>query len=52
VPSSDINLTFEDGPLFCRMELLIDGKSLAALFNGNQGKETLRLRYRPAGGRL
>jgi hypothetical protein len=34
VPSSDINLMFEDGTLFRRMELLIEGKSLAALFSG------------------
>jgi ABC-type nitrate/sulfonate/bicarbonate transport system substrate-binding protein len=32
---SEINLTFEDGMLFHRMELLIEGKSpAAALFNG------------------
>jgi len=35
MPSSKINLTFEDGMLFRRMELLIEGKSpAAALFNG------------------
>src|SRR6187397_2686203 len=33
--SGEINLTFEDGMLFHRMELLIEGKSpAAALFNG------------------
>jgi len=30
MPASEINLTFEDGMLFRRMELLIDGKSPAA----------------------
>ena len=35
MPASEINLTFEDGMLFRRMELLIDGKSpAAALFSG------------------
>ena len=35
MPASEINLTFEDGMLFRRMELLIEGKSpAAALFNG------------------
>jgi len=35
MPASDINLTFEDGMLFHRMEQLIEGKSAAgALFNG------------------
>ena len=35
MPASAINLTFEDGMLFRRMELLIDGKSpAAALFSG------------------
>jgi hypothetical protein len=35
MPASNINLTFEDGMLFRRMELLIEGKSTAAaLFNG------------------
>jgi ABC-type nitrate/sulfonate/bicarbonate transport system substrate-binding protein len=35
MPASDINLTFEDGMLFRRMELLFEGKSqAAALFNG------------------
>jgi hypothetical protein len=35
MPASEINLTFEDGMLFHRMELLIEGKSpAAALFNG------------------
>ena len=35
MPASNINLTFEDGMLFRRMELLIEGKSAAAaLFNG------------------
>lgn len=35
LPASEINLTFEDGMLFRRMELLIEGKSPAvALFNG------------------
>jgi NitT/TauT family transport system substrate-binding protein len=35
MPSSDINLTFEDGMLFRRMELLVEGKSpAAALFSG------------------
>lgn len=35
MPAGQINLTFEDGMLFRRMELLFEGKSLAAaLFNG------------------
>jgi ABC-type nitrate/sulfonate/bicarbonate transport system substrate-binding protein len=35
LPASDINLTFEDGMLFRRMELLVEGKSqAAALFSG------------------
>jgi ABC-type nitrate/sulfonate/bicarbonate transport system substrate-binding protein len=35
MPARDINLTFEDGMLFRRMELLLEGKSTAAaLFNG------------------
>ena len=35
LPAAEINLTFEDGMLFHRMELLIEGKSpAAALFNG------------------
>jgi ABC-type nitrate/sulfonate/bicarbonate transport system substrate-binding protein len=35
MPARDINLTFEDGMLFRRMELLLEGKSAAAaLFNG------------------
>jgi ABC-type nitrate/sulfonate/bicarbonate transport system substrate-binding protein len=35
MPAGDINLTFEDGMLFRRMELLFEGKSkAAALFNG------------------
>jgi hypothetical protein len=35
MPPNKINLTFEDGMLFRRMELLIEGKSpAAALFNG------------------
>jgi ABC-type nitrate/sulfonate/bicarbonate transport system substrate-binding protein len=35
LPASDINLIFEDGMLFSRMERFIDGKSpAAALFNG------------------
>ena len=35
MPARDIALTFEDGMLFRRMELLIEGKSAAAaLFNG------------------
>ncbi len=35
MPARDINLTFEDGMLFRRMELLFEGKSqAAALFNG------------------
>jgi hypothetical protein len=35
MPASRINLTFEDGMLFRRMELLFEGKSeAAALFNG------------------
>jgi ABC-type nitrate/sulfonate/bicarbonate transport system substrate-binding protein len=35
MPAGDINLTFEDGMLFRRMELLLEGKSAAAaLFNG------------------
>src|SRR3984893_16928779 len=35
MPADRINLTFEDGMLFRRMELLIEGKSQAvALFNG------------------
>jgi ABC-type nitrate/sulfonate/bicarbonate transport system substrate-binding protein len=35
MPAKDINLTFEDGMLFRRLELLIDGKSpAAALFSG------------------
>src|SRR5579862_5595772 len=35
LPPGQINLTFEDGMLFHRMELLIEGKSeAAALFNG------------------
>jgi len=35
MPAGDINLTFEDGMLFRRMELLLDGKTAAAaLFNG------------------
>jgi len=35
MPASEINLTFEDGMLFRRMALLIDGKSpAAALFSG------------------
>src|SRR5437016_5790556 len=35
MPADQINLTFEDGMLFRRMELLIDGESpAAALFNG------------------
>jgi len=35
MPADKINLTFEDGMLFRRMELLFDGKSeAAALFNG------------------
>ncbi|MGH9809030.1 MAG: ABC transporter substrate-binding protein [Terriglobia bacterium] len=35
MPASDIELTFEDGMLFRRMELLFEGKSAAAaLFNG------------------
>jgi hypothetical protein len=35
LPASEINLTFEDGMLFSRMERFIDGKSrAAALFNG------------------
>src|SRR5262249_49968426 len=34
-PPAEINLTFEDGMLFRRLELLIDGKSrAAALFSG------------------
>ena len=35
IPQSEINLLFEDGMLFSRMERFIDGKSpAAALFNG------------------
>ncbi len=35
LPASEINLTFEDGMLFHRTELLLEGKSqAAALFNG------------------
>src|SRR6201998_2148826 len=35
IPQSEINLIFEDGMLFSRMERFIDGKSpAAALFNG------------------
>jgi len=35
IPPGEINLIFEDGMLFSRMERLIDGKSpAAALFNG------------------
>jgi ABC-type nitrate/sulfonate/bicarbonate transport system substrate-binding protein len=35
MPAADIELTFEDGMLFRRMELLFEGKSAAAaLFNG------------------
>jgi hypothetical protein len=35
MPASEINLIFEDGMLFSRMERLIDGRSpAAALFNG------------------
>ncbi|HYC66453.1 MAG TPA: hypothetical protein VEC14_17115 [Reyranellaceae bacterium] len=35
MPARDINLTFEDGMLFRRLELLLDGKSpAAALFSG------------------
>jgi len=35
LPTKDINLTFEDGMLFRRLELLIEGKSrAAALFSG------------------
>jgi hypothetical protein len=35
IPASKIKLTFEDGMLFHRLEMLLDGKSLAtALFNG------------------
>ncbi len=35
LPTSDINLVFEDGMLFSRMERLIDGRSAAAaLFSG------------------
>jgi hypothetical protein len=35
LPSGDINLTFEDGMLFHRMEMLIEGKSPAvSLFSG------------------
>jgi len=35
IPASKIRLTFEDGMLFHRMEMLLDGKSPAtALFNG------------------
>jgi hypothetical protein len=35
MPAKDINLTFEDGMLFRRLELLIEGKSrAAALFSG------------------
>jgi ABC-type nitrate/sulfonate/bicarbonate transport system substrate-binding protein len=35
MPADKVNLTFEDGMLFRRMELLIEGKSpAAALFNG------------------
>ncbi len=35
MPASDINLVFEDGMLFSRMERLIDGRSeAAALFSG------------------
>ena len=35
MPPGEINLIFEDGMLFSRMERLIDGKSpAAALFNG------------------
>jgi hypothetical protein len=35
MPAKDINLTFEDGMLFRRLELLLDGKSrAAALFSG------------------
>jgi ABC-type nitrate/sulfonate/bicarbonate transport system substrate-binding protein len=35
LPASDINLIFEDGMLFSRMERFIDGRSpAAALFNG------------------
>jgi hypothetical protein len=35
MPPSEINLIFEDGMLFSRMERLLDGKSAAAaLFNG------------------
>ncbi|MGH6766431.1 MAG: ABC transporter substrate-binding protein [Bradyrhizobium sp.] len=35
MPAGDIDLTFEDGMLFRRMELLFEGKSAAAaLFNG------------------
>src|SRR5213078_108058 len=35
MPTDKINLTFEDGMLFRRMELLLEGKSpAAALFNG------------------
>jgi hypothetical protein len=35
IPASRINLTFEDGMLFHRMETLLDGRSQAtALFNG------------------
>lgn len=35
MPAKEINLTFEDGMLFRRLELLVDGKSrAAALFSG------------------
>ena len=35
LPAKDINLTFEDGMLFRRLELLVEGKSgAAALFSG------------------
>jgi len=35
MPAKDVNLTFEDGMLFRRLELLIEGKSpAAALFSG------------------
>ncbi|MFI4999994.1 MAG: ABC transporter substrate-binding protein [Reyranellales bacterium] len=35
LPASEINLTFEDGMLFRRLELLVEGKSqAAALFSG------------------
>ncbi|TKW77197.1 MAG: hypothetical protein DI543_16970, partial [Bradyrhizobium icense] len=35
MPARDVNLTFEDGMLFRRLELLLEGKSkAAALFNG------------------